>query len=264
MRKKICFILLIMIIILSILAIQVNANSFTTTLTPDSSGVYESGSEVIITVSVSDLDVGDSGINAFSAYLSYDTDVFETLESDSVEGLNSWSSTYSTSSGQIALTKNSFVNDDEEIMQITLITKSDLDDGTTGTVSLSNIQASNSEDDIDSTTATATIEIGTKTTISVSTNTTNSTNTTDTNTSTNSVSITANTTNTTNTTNSTTINTTTNSSTYNTITNTSDSSDSSDIPYTGTFSYALIKIIIGIALIGVVLFVKIKKMEDIK
>ena len=254
MKRKLYFVLLIMVLILGLLAIQVNASSFTTTLTPDSSGVYTSESEVVITVSVSDLDVGDSGINAFSAYLSYDTDVFETLTEDSVEGLNSWSSTYSTSTGQIALTKNSFVNDDEEIMQITLTTKADLEDGVTGDVTLSNIQASNSEDDIDSASATATIEIGTTTTISV---TTNSSNTTDTNTSTNnstSLTITANTTSN-----------TTNSSTYNTTTtNSSDSDDDSDIPYTGTASDALIKIIIGIALVGVVLFVKIKKMEDIK
>ena len=263
MKRKLYFVLLIMVLILGLLAIQVNASSFTTTLTPDSSGVYASESEVVITVSVSDLDVGDSGINAFSAYLSYDTDVFETLTEDSVEGLNSWSSTYSTSTGQIALTKNSFVNDDEEIMQITLTTKADLEDGVTGDVTLSNIQASNSEDDIDSASATATIEIGTTTTISV---TTNSSNTTDTNTSTNnstSLTITANTTSNTNSTDNT--SNTTNSSTYNTTTtNSSDSDDDSDIPYTGTASDALIKIIIGIALVGVVLFVKIKKMEDIK
>ena len=256
MRKKICVILLVMVMVLSLATIQVQASSFTTELTPDSTEVYKSGDTVVVTVSVADLDVGDSGINAFSAYLSYDTDVFEPLTSSSVEGLNSWSATYSTETGQIALTKNSFVNSEEDIMEITLITKSGLDDGTTGDITLSNIQASNSEEDIDSSSVSITIEIGTKTTITVSTSSSNTTNETEDNTTTN------NTTNDTEETNTVTTITTTDTSNTNTNTNTSD--DDTDIPYTGTNSNNLIKIIIGFTIIACVLFIKIKKMKDIK
>lgn len=252
MKRKLNCILLVFILIFSLLSITANAAnlSFTTTMTPSSTSVSEA-TEVVVTVAVSNLNVGDSGINAFSAYLSYDTDVFETLTDSSVEGLNNWSSTYSVTNGQILLTKNAFVNDDEEIMQITLKTKEGISSGTEGTVSLTGIAVQNSEDTITGSNVSTTITVGTE----QSKNTTNNTNvlvitpTTNTENNTNN----ENSTNSTNTENS-----SNNSSTYN-ISNNTDG----DIPYTGLSSDAYVKIILGVILIALVIYIKIRKMDEI-
>lgn len=259
MRKKINCILLILILMFSLLTINSYAVdlSFTTTMTPSSTSVSES-TEVVITVAVSNLNVGDSGINAFSAYLSYDSDVFETLTDSSVEGLNSWTSTYSTTSGQILLTKNSFVNDDENIMQITLKTKEGVTSGTDGTVSLTGIVAQNSESTIDGSNVSTTITVGTE-----STSTTNTAN---------AITIIANTTST-NTTNATNNANTSNSANTNTNTNTNNTSTSTynvtntssddSIPYTGVSTDALIKIILGVILIALAIYIKLRKMDEL-
>lgn len=260
MKRKFSFILIIFVLILSLFTINANAAelSFTTTLTPSSTTVSEA-TEVIITVSVTNLNVGDSGINAFSAYLSYDSDVFETLTDSSVEGLNSWVSTYTASSGQIFLTKNSFVNSDEEIMQITLKTKEGVAEGTEGTVSLTGIVVQNSEDDISGDNVSTTITVGTETSNGDETNTTNSTDA--------PIVITpiTNNANSTNTENETDTSNTGNSSSYNITninTNTNESED--NIPYTGPTEDAFIKIILGVVLIALAIYIKIRKMDDIK
>ena len=249
MKRKISFVLLIILLTFVMLTVMVNALSFTTTMTPNSTSVEEA-TEVVVTVSVSNLDVGDSGINSYSAYLSYDTEVFEPLTDSSVEGLNGWSSTYSTTSGQILLTKNSFVNSDEDVMQITLRTMEGLEEGTEGTVSLTGIVASNSEDNIDGTTVSTTITVGTEaestgnTVIQIEPTTNNvEDNSADVNN--------ANTSN------------TDNSSVYNIDTNTNTSNEE-DIPYTGVSGDGFIKIILGVIFIALVIYIKIRKMDELK
>ena len=283
MRKKCCILLLIIILLVSLLSVNALAAdlSFTTTMTPSSTKVDEA-TEVVVTVSVSNLSVGDNGINSFSAYLNYDTTVFETLTDSSVEGLNSWSSTYSTSSGQVVLVKNSFVNSDEEIMQISLKVKSGVDDGTSGTVSLTNIVASNSEDDISGTNVSTTITVGTaSTTVNPSTNSTTNSNSSSSSGNTTILNITTNnnTSTTTNATNSSNLSNNTNSvastsnstgnstGSVNSTSNVSSSSNEvtdSDIVYTGTESSAFIKIILGVILVSLAIYIKIRRLEEIK
>lgn len=252
MKKRLNCILLVFILIFSLLTVVSNAAdlSFTTTMTPSKTSVTEA-TEVNVTVKVSNLNVGTNGINTFSANLSYDTDVFETLTDSSVEGLNNWSSTYSASSGKILLSKNSFVNSDEEIMQITLKTKSGVTAGTQGTVSLSGIQASNSESKIDSTNVSTTITVGTSSTGTVKINpTTNNTNATN-----NTNSVPAN-----NTTNTNVVN---NTNMVNTNTNIANKA-TTNIPYTGPSEDAFIKIILGVVLVALAIYIKIRKMDEIK
>lgn len=263
MKRKFSFVLLIILLTFVMLTVMVDALSFTTTMTPNNTSVDEA-TEVVITVSVSNLDVGDSGINSYSAYLSYDTEVFETLTDSSVEGLNNWSSTYSATSGQILLTKNSFVNSDEDIMQITLKTKEGIEEGTEGTVSLTGIVASNSEDNIDGTTVSTTITVGTEAASEGNTTETPS-NIIQIEPSTNNVeenSTDVNNANTDNTDNSSNTN-TNNSSVYNINTNTNTSNDD-DIPYTGVSGDGFIKIILGVIFIALVIYIKIRKMDELK
>lgn len=260
MKRKIEVILIVFILIFSLFVINAKAAelTFTTTMTPSSTTVSE-GTEVVVTVSVSNLNVGDSGINAFTAYLSYDSDVFETLTDSSVEGLNSWSSTYTASSGQILLTKNSFVNTDEEIMQITLKVRDGVEVDTEGTVSLTGIVVSNSESEVSGDTVSTTITVGTGT----SSDNTNNTNTTGNPIIINPTTNNTNTANEENTANTNANTNTENSSSYN-VSNLNTNSSNDDIPYTGPVGDAFIKIILGVVLIALVIYIKIRKMDEIK
>ena len=64
MKRKFSFVLLIILLTFVMLTVMVDALSFTTTMTPNSTSVDEA-TEVVVTVSVSNLDVGDSGINSY-------------------------------------------------------------------------------------------------------------------------------------------------------------------------------------------------------
>lgn len=159
MKKRILHIIIIFCLVTVLLVDVVNAFSLSVFMTPSTTNVQTS-SEVVIKVKVSNLNVGDNGINTFTGNLSYDTDVFETLTSDSVSGLNNWTAAYTPDTGKITLFKTTFVNSDEELFQITLKTKESVSKNS-GTVSLKNIIVSNGNDEISATEVNTTIAIGT-------------------------------------------------------------------------------------------------------
>lgn len=259
MRSKILILSLIIILILGLLPVTSIAAtySFTTSMTAKNSKVT-AGSEVLITVKLSNLNVGDNGINSFSAYLSYDTDVFETLTDSSVDGTNGWVPSYTPGTGKVQLYRQTFLKTDEEIMQISLKTKTDLEDGVQGEVKLSTIIVSNSVDEIMASPVSTSITIGDpEAGDPVETNPNNT------------VTIKPPTTNIVpqniaKPENNTTIIPIENNTTQNNTIEVVNESDS-DMPYTGTDSNALAKIIVGVIFIGLVLYIKIERMNrDIK
>lgn len=269
MKKKFLILSLIMVLIISLLSVTATAAdnfSFTVSMTASNSKV-EAGSEVLVTVKISNLNVGDTGINSFSAYLSYDTEVFETLTDSSVDGINGWVPSYTTGTGKVSLYRRTFLKTDEEIMQITLKTKSDVAEGTQGEVKLSTIIVSNSVDETGTPPVSTMITIGSGTTggdgiVEPDDNA-------NTNTNTNSTLIPPLSINTTNN-----IVPTNNSSVIPLNTNTGNTQNQSpmvanesdtDMPYTGTESNALARIIIGVIFIGLVMYIKLERMNrDIK
>lgn len=158
MKKKLYVIAIIIALVMSLLVVNVEAanQSFSTSMKASSTNV-DKGKEFTINVSVSNLNVGDKGINSLSGYLTFDDKVFEAVSSDSIEGLNGCSVTYSEDSGKLLVTKVGFINKDSDICQITLKTKSNTT-ATKGTVELKDIVASNSESEI--TADTVSLEIG--------------------------------------------------------------------------------------------------------
>ena len=140
MKNKVLCSLLIILIVFSI-TMSVSGLSFTATMTPSKTTVGES-EEFTVTVKVSNLDVGSNGINSLQGYLKYDSDVFETINESSIEGLNNWAATYDESTGKISLTKNTFVTSSQEVFLIALKTKSGVS-GKSGSISYTNISASN-------------------------------------------------------------------------------------------------------------------------
>ena len=263
MRKRILILSLIVMLILSFWSVAVNAaeSSFTTSMTAKNSKVT-AGSEVLITVKLSNLNVGENGINSFSAYLSYDTEVFETLTDSSVDGVNSWIPNYTPGTGRVTLHRPTSLKTDEEIMQISLKTKSGLADGTQGEIKLSTIIVNNSIDEFMASPVSTSITIGSQTTsdpvLTIPQNNVAPINIT-TNSSATPSPIPVNNTVTQPVNNSVIVN----NPTSNGIQVVNESK--SDIPYTGTDSNALARIIIGFIVIGLVLYIKIERMnKDIK
>ena len=205
MEKKVFKVLIMIMLLVIAVSTVAQAASFTATMTPSSTTVAPE-TEFTVTVKISNLDVGSNGINSLSGYLTYDDAVFETINESSIEGVNDWKPTFSSDNGRITLLKTQFVNTEEAVFQITFKTKSetDLKKKTSGIIKLSQVVASNSQDDITASDI--------STTITISTATANET----TNTATNSLVLKTNTT----TKNTTIKNTTTNNTVKNTVTNT--------------------------------------------
>lgn len=158
MKKRLLHIIIIFFLITILLIDAVSAFGLSVFMTPSTTNVQTS-SEVVIKVKVSNLDVGENGINSFSGTLSYDAEVFEELTVNDVTGMNNWTASYTPDNGKIVLFKTTFVNSDEELFQITLKTKSDVSKNS-GAVSLKNIIVSNGDDEISATEVNTSISIG--------------------------------------------------------------------------------------------------------
>ena len=276
MRKKFFVLSLIMMLIINLLSVFATAAtySFTVSMTANNSRVT-AGSEVLITVKLSNLNVGENGINSFSAYLSYDTDVFETLTDSSVDGVNGWVPSYTTGTGKVSLYRPTFLKTDEEIMQISLKTKSGLTDGTQGEVKLSTIIVSNSSDEIMASPVSTNITIGSNTAsdpvLPTPTNnaqplTLNATvtptpqipanNTTTIQPNVNNTTLVAPTTNTSNNVTNNVVNSTPPNNQIQVV-----NESQNDMPYTGSEGDALVRIIIGVICIALVIYIKIERMD---
>lgn len=262
MEKKVFKVLIMIMLLVIAVSTVAQAASFTATMTPSSTTVAPE-TEFTVTVKISNLDVGSNGINSLSGYLTYDDAVFETINESSIEGVNDWKPTFSSDNGRITLLKTQFVNTEEAVFQITFKTKSetDLKKKTSGIIKLSQVVASNSQDDITASDISTTITISTATaneTTNTATNSlvlkTNTTtkNTTIKNTTTNTVKNTVK--NTTENAVGAAVNTTKNTTVYNTV-------GEEDIPYTGvedTIVYVLF-VAIAMALVFYIKFEKINK-----
>jgi len=95
MRKKILKIAIIMLVSLVIGASIVNAkaSSFNWQVEANKSKL-KPGEEVTISLSVSDIDMGDNGMNVLEGVIKYDKDVFEEITNSNIKSESNWSTTY--------------------------------------------------------------------------------------------------------------------------------------------------------------------------
>lgn len=145
--KKTLVTFIITALILTVCATTVQGLSFGVKITPSATSVAK-GQSVTLVVGVNNLDVGANGLNTFLTTIEYDKSVFNTLTTDDVKSLNGWDSpTYNPDNGMILTAKGSFVNSESDILQITLTTKQTAPTGNT-TVTFKDVEASNSQTDI--------------------------------------------------------------------------------------------------------------------
>ena len=95
MKKKILVNLLLVIVLGGMLTSVVNAttNSFKADLSATKAEL-KPGDEVTLTLKVSDINMGDDGINAVEGTIKYDTNVFEAITQSSITSESGWSTTY--------------------------------------------------------------------------------------------------------------------------------------------------------------------------
>ena len=159
MRKKLVKITIVAIMLIWACATVVNAFSFTVTMTPSKTNVAEE-SEFSVTIKVSNLDVGQNGINALSGFLKYDSEIFEPISDSNIHALNTWSPSFNPDNGRLTLTKMTFVKSEEAVFEISFKTKSGTS-GKTGEISFENIFASNNVEDITTADISTRITVGT-------------------------------------------------------------------------------------------------------
>ena len=171
MEKKVFKVLIMVAVLVIAITTVVQAASFTATMTPSSTSVAPE-TEFTVRVKISNLDVGQNGINSLSGFLKYDDDVFEVINDSSIEGVNEWKPNFSSENGKITLTKMQFVKTEEEVFNITFKTKAaaDMKKKTSGTITLSSVVASNSEQDITASDVSTTITISSNATGNTTTN----------------------------------------------------------------------------------------------
>lgn len=249
MKKKFLKILIVMIMLVITCATIVNALSFTATM--EVANTIAEATEFTAVIKVSNLDVGQNGINILSGYIKYDKDVFETISESSIEGINGWSVQYASDSGKVTLTKATFVKTEEAVFNVTFKTKTGVA-GKEGLLQFTNIVGSNSDTDISATDVSAKIMVGTTGGNIGNVTGGNSTNTL--------VPLVANRTN------NTTVNTTNTNTSNNSgqsFVNTTNMTDE-DIPYTGVED-SIPFLIAGIVILAIVFYVKIEKLnKDMK
>lgn len=126
--KKIVNIVILVVLILVCMNGKVNAettNSSAKVSMSTSKKEVNVGEQFSVNIRLSDIK-SEIGILAFGATLEYDKNQFEIVK---MEGLNDWESpkegfTYNSSNGTIAITKNGFAKESENIVKITFKVKS--------------------------------------------------------------------------------------------------------------------------------------------
>lgn len=251
-----------MLLTLCLISQIVSAASLTVTMKPSSSSVKEA-TEFTVKVSVSNLDVGDNGINSLTGYLKYDDQIFESIDEASVEGLNKWKATYDEATGKIELTKSTFVKTSQEVFQIVFKTKTGTS-GKSGSIEFSDINASNSEEKISASDISVSISVTEKGDDNTSDNSITNTKT---------ISIGGNTENNTanNTSNKVSNNTSNNVTTNNATNNTSNNATNNTSNYTNTTSEdnmpktgvsdTLVSLMLGFIVVALVFYIKIEKIN---
>lgn len=87
--------------------------------------------EVTITVEVSDINMGENGINTLEGFIEYDKNIFEEIKSSSLQSLNNWTTTYNDENGKLngkflAVNLSVGVKENTQIFAVKLKVKKDI------------------------------------------------------------------------------------------------------------------------------------------
>ena len=123
--------------------------TFTTTVEREEETEIYPGDEFTVNVNIKDFQNIDKGLIALGGQLEYDSNLLEKVE---LKGSNDWSEhpTYNEENFKFVIDNNNFVVDGGTIFTIKFKVKDTIDEATTTTIKVKNIEASNGEYDIKS------------------------------------------------------------------------------------------------------------------
>ncbi len=127
MSRKICTIIITIVMIMGILNYS-EASSFRVIAKADETEVNP-GQEVTISLKISNIDMGEHGINVVEGYLKYEDGFFSAME---MVDENDWKVTYNNKNGKFLTSKIiEGIKEEQEILLIKLKVKDDLKEGET-------------------------------------------------------------------------------------------------------------------------------------
>lgn len=143
--KKMVKIIPLMISIIFLMTINVLAVDFSVKV-----DVQKEDKEYLLKISLDELNFVGAGMNAFICDLEYDRSIFEDVKTEDIQIKNGWTDlTYNEENGSMLLLREDFTkNRGEEVLEIKLKQKNNAKDGDTE-IKITNIQASNAQDDLD-------------------------------------------------------------------------------------------------------------------
>lgn len=129
-KKIIVAIIMTIIILISTGVNAANESRFTAKITSSKEEIKQ-GDEITVTMSVSDIEMGENGINTIEGTIDYDRNVFEEVKSKDVEGLNNWNITYNDEYGErngkfLSINLSQGIKEYTEVFRVTLRAKADI------------------------------------------------------------------------------------------------------------------------------------------
>lgn len=131
MKVKFLSVMLIVLVMVSLMPSFVKAanNSFKAVVTPTTAEL-KANDEIVITLQVKEINMGENGINTVEGTLEYDKEIFEEVKSSSIQNLGSWNTTYNdeegSSNGKFLAMNLSNVKEDSNVFSVKLKIKSDV------------------------------------------------------------------------------------------------------------------------------------------
>ena len=149
-RVTVINIIIITILMLGTMVEAESGSSFKATVSSTKTSV-KSGEEITITVSVSDIQMGEKGINTLEGTLQYDKDIFEEIKSSNIQSQNNWTITYndesSTLNGKfLAVNLSEGIKENTDIFSIKFKVKKDITESKTTQITFNNVTSNDGKD----------------------------------------------------------------------------------------------------------------------
>lgn len=148
MKKTLIYVITIIILLLATSAIATSKSDIVRANLTSSKEELKSGQEVVITLKFDNYNKDTKGINCFYAVLEYDKEIFEKVVQSNFKTQNNWEELkYNQETGELAVIKKAGTNKEEEIAQITLKVKEEVEPKKTD-ILLSSITTSEGKEDL--------------------------------------------------------------------------------------------------------------------
>lgn len=164
LKKAIKIILLeIFVIIIGTITQAVSENTFTAKVIPENKNI-KPGEEITLTLSVSDINMGEDGINTLEGTIEYDKELFEEIKSDSIKSLNNWTTTFNDERSMLngkflSVNLTGGVKEDSNIFTITMKVKDTIDKTTSTKINFKDLTSNDGTDLVNAGTKTINVTI---------------------------------------------------------------------------------------------------------